>query len=918
MDKYEYNLKLDQIKALSAEEGYMSAAEIADSINWNKIKNVNTLVKIGEVYEKAERYQDARDILLMAYDRSPIGRMIIYRLAEVAIKMGDYDAATEYYDEFVEIAPHDDMKYVLRYAIKKGQGASFDELIAILEELKEEEYTEEWAYELAYLYHKAGKVDKCVEACDELILWFGDGPYVERALELKMLYQPLTKTQEEKYRQFKIEKETISREKEKETEPESETDDDKITEIGAMEMVKGGEIVHDDVKIPQITVNQEKFNTVNLQEEIAKGMKQIMDAKGKNEVSDTMDNIKKMVEEIPFLKFLKDKDNDKKSEQPSEEELHIATDEEIDGTLRMNFKELLGEDSDGQMSMVMNEKTQLEHQITGQMSIQDVLDEWEKTKRAAEMALNEANQQKLESAKARALQEAGDIMERLNDVIPKLDAGATPKELLEKEYMQGIEIPKVQETVQEPAEEPQPEIQDTVEELQPETQETVEESQSEIQETAEEPQPEIPETVEELQPETQETAEEPQPEPQETVEELQPEIQDIAEELQPETQETMEEPQPETTEAVEEFAGEPEDAIVAEESEEAEILAQPTMLMPEITDDMLKNEEADEEPEEEPERPRDFEHVTSFIEQEIAKMAAKNPGIEKKLEMAKTRKMPNLSLPEDLDSEEDDETVIDSKHINELTSEQRAIFSYFIPVKGMENQICKAYNGIIDHLNKKGNASSGNLIIQGEQGCGKTMLATSFVKVLQKVGQQSTGKLGKIDASALNKKDAQQILRKIAGGCLIIERAGEIDRNTAVQLSFLMDHDITGTLYILEDTSKGIKRALSMDEGFAAKFTEKISVPIFTNDELVLFAKSYSTELGYKIDEMAILALHNRISNIERIDQATTLTEVKEIIDEAIDREAHSGLKKAISILTAKRYTDDDRIVLREDHFKEK
>ncbi len=896
MDKYEYNLKLDQIKALSAEEGYMSAAEIADSINWNKIKNVNTLVKIGEIYEKAERYQDARDILLMAYDRSPIGRMIIYRLAEVAIKMGDYDAATEYYDEFVEIAPHDDMKYVLRYAIKKGQGASFDELIAILEELKEEEYTEEWAYELAYLYHKAGKVDKCVEACDELILWFGDGPYVERALELKMLYQPLTKTQEEKYRQFKLEKENISRENKKEAEPESEADEDELTEIGAMEMVKGGEIVHDDVKIPQITVNQEKFNTVNLQEEIAKGMKQIMDAKGKNEVADTMDNIKKIVEEIPFLKFLKDKDDGKKSEQPSDEEQHIATDEEIDSSLRMNFKELLGEDSDGQMSMVINEKTQLEHQITGQMSIQDVLDEWEKTKRAAETALNEANQQKLESAKARALQEAGDIMERLNDVIPKLDAGATPKELLENEYMQGIEIPKVQEPVQKSVEEPQPETQETVEEPQPETQETVEEPQ----------------------PETQEPVEEPQPEAQEPVEEPQPETQEIVEEPQPEAQEPVEEPQPETPEAVEEFDGEPEDAVVAEESEEAEILAQPTMLMPEITDDMLKNEEADEEPEQEPEKPRDFEHVTSFIEQEIAKMAAKNPGIEKKLEMAKTRKMPNLSLPEDLDSEEDDKTVIESKHINELTNEQRAIFSYFIPVKGMENQICKAYNGIIDHLNKKGNASSGNLIIQGEQGCGKTMLATSFVKVLQKVGHQSTGKLGKIDASALNKKDAQQILRKIAGGCLIIERAGDIDRNTAVQLSFLMDHDITGTLYILEDTSKGIKRALSMDEGFAAKFTEKISVPIFTNDELVLFAKSYSTELGYKIDEMAILALHNRISNIERIDQATTLTEVKEIIDEAIDREAHSGLKKAISILTAKRYTDDDRIVLREDHFKEK
>lgn len=845
MDKYEYNLKLDQIKALSAEEGYMSAAEIADSINWNKIKNVNTLVKIGEIYEKAERYQDARDILLMAYDRSPIGRMIIYRLAEVAIKMGDYDAATEYYDEFVEIAPHDDMKYVLRYAIKKGQGASFDELITILEEYKDEEYTEEWAYELAYLYHKAGKADKCIDACDELILWFGDGPYVERALELKMLYQPLTKAQEEKYRRFKAEKEK----------PAKIKDEAEVTEIGAMEMVKGGEIVHDDVTIPQITVNQEKFNTVNLQQEIAKGMQQIMEAKGKNEVADTMDTIKKIVEDIPYLKL--EKEQEEYVQQPEETE-HIATDEEIDGSLKLNFKELLGEDADGQMSMVMSEKTQLEHQITGQMSIQDVLEEWEKTRHAAEIALKEAEQQKLESAKARALQEAGDIMERLNDVIPKLDAGVTPKELLEEEYLKvPVDIIEQKDAVKEPEEEQKPDMQELY----------------------------ADETVDEVQ------------EPQEAPE-------DAADE-------------------VKEPVGEPEDIIMAEESEKDEILTQPTTMMPEITDDMLNvdddtsDEEASQEEENVSEK-RDFDHVTSFIEQEIAKMTAKNPGLEKKLDMAKTRKMPDISLPEDLDSEEDDSKLKETKHIKELTSEQKAIFSYFIPVKGMEDQICKAYNAVLDHFNRKENASTGNLIIQGEQGCGKTMLATSFIKVLQKDGEQLTGKMGKIDAAALNKKDVQQVVRKITGGCLIIERAGDIDRSIAAQLSFLMEHDITGTLYILEDTSKGIKKALSMDEGFASKFTEKISVPIFTNDELVLFAKSYSAELGYKIDEMAILALHNRISNIERIDQATTLTEVKDIIDEAIDREAHSGLKKAISILTARRYTDDDRIVLKEDHFREK
>ena len=852
----------------------MSAAEIADSINWNKIKNVNTLVKIGEIYEKAERYQDARDILLMAYDRSPIGRMIIYRLAEVAIKMGDYDAATEYYDEFVEIAPHDDMKYVLRYAIKKGQGASFDELITILEEYKDEEYTEEWAYELAYLYHKAGKADKCIEACDELILWFGDGPYVERALELKMLYQPLTKAQEEKYRRFKAEKEK----------PAKTKDTAEVTEIGAMEMVKGGEIVHDDVTIPQITVNQEKFNTVNLQQEIAKGMQQIMEAKGKNEVADTMDTIKKIVEDIPYLKLEKEQE-DEDVKQPEETE-HIATDEEIDGSLKLNFKELLGEDADGQMSMVMSEKTQLEHQITGQMSIQDVLEEWEKTRHAAEIALREAEQQKLESAKARALQEAGDIMERLNDVIPKLDAGVTPKELLEEEYLKvPVDITGPEAAVTEPEAEQKPDMQELYAE------ETVDEVQ-ELQEAADEAADEVQE-------------------PQEAADEAVDEVQE------------PQEAEDETTDEVKEPVGEPEDIIVAEESEKAEILMQPTTMMPEITDDMLNADDdtADEEASQEEENTsekRDFDHVTSFIEQEIAKMTAKNPGLEKKLDMAKTRKMPDISLPEDLDSEEDDSKLKETKHIKELTSEQKAIFSYFIPVKGMEDQICKAYNAVLDHFNRKENASTGNLIIQGEQGCGKTMLATSFIKVLQKDGEQLTGKMGKIDAAALNKKDVQQVVRKITGGCLIIERAGDIDRSIAAQLSFLMEHDITGTLYILEDTSKGIKKALSMDEGFAAKFTEKISVPIFTNDELVLFAKSYSAELGYKIDEMAILALHNRISNIERIDQATTLTEVKDIIDEAIDREAHSGLKKAISILTAKRYTDDDRIVLKEDHFREK
>ena len=404
MDKYEYNLKLDQMKSRYAEEKYDEAADIADTINWNKVKNVNGLVKAGEVYEKVQRYEESREVLLMAYDRSPIGRMIIYRLAEVAVKMKDFQAAQDYYDEFVEIAPHDTLKYVLRYDIQKAQGASYEELIPILEELKEQEYTEEWAYELAYLYHKAGMSEKCIDACDELVLWFGDGPYVERALELKMLYQPLTKTQEEKYRSF------------------CQAKDDRagLTHIDVEEMARAGETVHDPVAIPKVEVNTERFNTVNLQAEIAKGMQQIMDATEKETVTDTLDNINRMVEDVPYLKM--QMEEEKPEAQPEQNTRHIETDEEIDGSLKTNFKELLGEDSDGQMSMMTNEKNMIEHQITGQMTIEEVLSEWEKMRKAAEVALEDARKRKLESAKARALQEAGDIMDRLTGVLPKLDA----------------------------------------------------------------------------------------------------------------------------------------------------------------------------------------------------------------------------------------------------------------------------------------------------------------------------------------------------------------------------------------------------------------------------------------------------------------------------------------------------------------
>ena len=957
LDKYEYNLKLDQIKNLCAEERYEEAAEIADTINWNKVKNVNALVKVGEVFEKAERYQESHDVLLMAYDRSPIGRMIIYRLAEVAIKMKNFTGAQEYYDEFVKIAPHDSLRYVLKYHMKKAQDAPYDELIAILEEFKEQEYIEEWAYELAYLYHKAEKIDKCVDACDELILWFGDGPYVERALELKMLYQPLNKQQEEKYRRFRQEK-------------------DGVLHISSMEMGRGGENAKDDVIIPPVEVNTGKFNTVNLQQEIVKGMQQIMSATEQSTVSDTMVNIKRITEEIPYLQIAKENSG---MEELGTEYGHIETDEEIDDALKMNFQELLEEDSDGQISMVTSDTMALERQITGQITIQDVLDDWDRTRRVAETVLYDAQQRKLESAKARALQEAEELMDRLNTVIPKLDAGVTPKELLEEEYLHNASEEKSNEVVSEdlieeveelPIEEYSEEAAFMEEAAEPDglTEDEGAEGEASGAETEGITAEEIPI------PEEAKVAAPPIVFPKIEPIRLQKAPQVLSPQMKAELEKSMKLPVEEIAKVVDETLEQ--EAVSEEESMEDIVESEDIMVdlkdvadrdieeeLDAAVDESLEKSSLEETIDEAIEKEK-LEETDSFLEEDLPKedlVKAKLPkqnvmeenfakeismeehlveedavkedsAEEKKRSLESTRKMPSwkefekerfmrqktssipdIPLPEDLDLYEDDP---DKKVYESLTDKQKSIFSYFVPVKGMEDQLCKALTGMTNHLRRREAATSGNLIITGEQGCGKTVLATSILKVLQEETGFLTGKVGKIDASSLNQKDIKDVVEKVKGGCLIIEKAGDLNQATVYSLALLMEKDTSNTVYILEDTSKGIRKVLAREQIFTDKFTEKISVPIFTNEELVVFARAYSNELGYKIDDMAELALHNRISKIQRLDQATTLTQVKEIVDEAIDKEAHGGLKKAISILTAKRYTEDDKIVLTERNFE--
>lgn len=636
------------MKSAFAEGNYHMAEELADSINWKRVRNANSLIKAGEVYETAERYDDAKEMFLLAYERSPIGRTIVYRLAELAIHVGNYDEAMEYYEEFVEMAPNDSLKFVLKYKIYKAKGESLAEQIQILEDLKEQEYIEEWAYELAYLYHQAGMSEKCVEACDELILWFGDGAYVEKALELKMLYQPLTKQQEEKYRQFRQKR-------------------DGVVEVRPNDMLNSGEIVSEVVKIPQVTMNASRFNTVNLQNELAKNMQQIMDATEKEEVNDSMDAIKKMVEEIPYLQLPHESE-----EQKEEKYGHIETDEEIDGSLKINFKEMLAEDSDGQISLYVPKDPMVERQITGQMSIQEVLEEWEKTKRAAEAALQEAEQRRLESAKARALQEAEEIMERLVDVIPQLNAGLSPKELLEQEYMQNM----------------------------PEKDEKAARLFQNVNDI-------LTREIEKLSKENNS-------------------IDQMIEENKP---------------AEESFGQEMENEMSEELSEEI------PQELPQVSTDI--GDLLVEEP-----IPEEIEAAKELMPEEPAKQ----------------EELPSIQIPEDV-IEDEDVTM-------HLTKAQKEIFSYFVPIQGMEQQLCQVLTGVKRRLGRSTNSTEGNIMIQGGPGSGKTVLATDLIKVIQEETGLIGGKIGKIEAASLNQKDIPELMKKVRGGCLIIEKAGEITRET--------------------------------------------------------------------------------------------------------------------------------------------
>lgn len=902
MDKNEFKTKYDEIKQLIKEGRTDEALDIVESTNWRKVHNVNALVKASEVCEEAGRLEEARELLYMAHDRSPIGRMIIYHLAILCVKLGDLDEAKEFYDEFVEIAPHDSLKYIIKYQINKAKGADYTTLIGILEELKEHDFLEEWAYELAYLYHKTMQVDKCIDLCDEIILWFGDGPYVERALEMKMIYQPLDKMQEDKYRHFQQRR-------------------DGVTEIRANEILHSGEIVHETMAIPQVELPAERFNTVNLQAEIKKNIDEIMRATEAEAVSENMENIKTLVEEIPYLQV------NEQSDAIAEEQKQAK--QELDESLKDTFNEYLAEEYDGQISLLVPESKEVEQQVDGQMTIEDVMEEWEKTRRAAEAALQEAEQQKLESAKNIALKEASQIMDRLEEAIPKLDAGARPTDLLKEEYMA-----KQDEASSEPVKDRTEDPASAVFQIPKVAADgvmgvgleipVVDPASAHIIKGEESP--EAPSIVKSVEPDASEEWHPP-------VLEDQDEKADPAQEASlPEEADLEEVTDVDYKEAskivadVNNMLQQEIDRIMANEGQEEVRHLEEETLASEVAEEIAPGVEEDDLPEITlPEDLQEFVAEAETAESEVGPQEA----VAEEVMPSREQEVAEEPLPEIadvvLDPEEMaellDENVLEraiSEEMPELTlsEEEKEIFSYFMPIDGMENTICQALTGVRYRLENKKNSASGNIIIQGGVGSGKTMLASNLIKVLQIETDKLTGNVGKIDAEQLNKKDVALVLSKVSGGCLIIEGAGRLSECTQETMRQLMSQENCDVLVLMEDQKKRIDKMLSHNSAFAAMFTEKITIPIFTIDELVNFGKVYALEEGYVVDEMAILAMYNRINLIQRVDHPTSLIEVRDIVESAIDKAEKGGIKAMFSRFGSKRYDEDGNLILREQDFE--
>ena len=903
MDKYEYRAKTEQMLAYAEQKSYQKAMSIADTIDWRKVKNTAMLSTVSEIYENAGELGKARDTLFIAYDKAPSSRKVVYRLGIISLKLGHFDEAADCYEEFVKLAPKDPNQYILRYKILKAQKAPVKEQIEALEDFKHSEYVEKWAYELARLYAEAGMTSECLDECDDLILWFSEGTYVYQAMELKMKYKPLTPLQQEKY-------------------------DHRNDGIGRKDSSK---------RKPSFRKSKERPEpNPRIADKVRKDV----------HVTDSID--------LPDLPEPMARTHASEPEAESQPKTRIRSTSDISTTISgASLSDALKAGVAVASGAVAPESASDDSQMTGKMKIEEILANWEATQRENAKILEKSQE---EAEKEKALREKK--KEEEEEVL-----GATKPILSDdiRKLMEQLENGEEPEITDEDAE-------DFVDDEEDEATESPEDSSKEASDTDEEA-PEENDFEEIVDSEEDDESDAVYDEEAEYEDEDESEYDDDEEyededESEYDDDEEYEDEDDSEYDDDEEYEDEDDSEYDDDEEYEDEDESEyddEEEYEDEDEDDYQIDDELDEDHKEDfdfekesaldiddhdsDEDDGDFADLDSFEDEEELDSSDdyldlefdEKPAPEPEKETSKSAQTPDIDEVLEIEEPSEDEITermgkfdtgfvvqgrYDLSATSEiglklgLTEEQKQLFSYFVPIRGVSEQLVEILDNDKRCRNRYGTSRTGNILILGRKGSGKTVLAVDIVKAIQKQRRLKQGKVAIVTGDSLNKKDIGSIIDKLNGGALIIEKASKMNDRTIRELNDMMDEQTGELLFLLEDQKKPLERMFASHREFKRKFTSRLELPVFINDELVTFGQTYAKENGYRIDEMGILALYSRIDMMQREDHAVTVAEVKEIMDEAISHSQKANVKHLVKRVFGRSTDNSDHIILKEEDFK--
>ena len=1030
MDKYEYKLKTEEMLELMEDGEYRKAAAAADLIDWKRVRNAGMLMNVSDIYEKTKEYQKSYDVMNLAYRRSEGSRKVIYKLCSLAIKTKNIDEAIDYYDEFIQIAPKDPNRHILRYQILRAQRAPIEQQIEALEEFKKAEYIEEWAYELAKLYREAGMMTECLEECDDLILWFSEGKYVYKAMELKMQYKPLSPSQQQKYdhRYEKLSSETeeipdlasyLGEDEEKDSasegaealgdtrsiglteqpvmendstsdvidtdavtleaaeEPDAEVENQEEAGVETAEVIEVYEdesevqpatvetsgdkrtLSKDTASIPIVSKNPVKpvkkklGDTMRLDEALQQLLnpKPEVQAEPGEEVEPDMTDLEEdiaAIEDVEDLEIVNQLTEEKKAEEASKERVvpsgmkELIPEPETEEELIEQAVEETSEDVPEDAVAIEAEEAEPEEEEI--LEAGEAEPEEEEILEVEEAESEEEEILEIDEAESEDLTDESEDLSEVEELILETEVvndeddseGAAVRETMDnKNNEEPILSPEIQKLI------------DEIEGVIPEEEEvdaTV--SSEEVLEVEEEPHENVGELADDLRLGEDEYEDYDEYDWDDAEEFDEDDILDDYEESDDDLLDDYEESDDDLPDDYEDadddlFSEEEEyedlDAYGYEEDDEDDEVINPRDLFTaedKVSDeDLLSLNSYEEVPNFEDEFSVNPAHSEEPDDREIPDeddgidiMSATTPLSRKETaKLIATGKTSPLPLDEIADAMSDTGFIVHGRYDLEtqsgigtragLTEEQKKLFSYFVPVRGMSEQLVDVLEQDKNCTNRKGTSRTGNLLIIGNKGNGKTVLAVDVVKAIQKQRDIRQGKVAIVTGESLNKKRIGDIFRKLYGGALIIEKAGQMNEKTLAKLNKAMEQDTGELLVVLEEQRKPLDRLLSSNREFRRKFTSRLEVPIFINDELVTFGQTYAQENGYRIDEMGILALYSKIDSLQREDHAVTVAEVKEVMDDAIAHSQKASAKKLVKRVFGKNTDSSDRILLSEKDF---